>query len=400
MGQYSHGVIHHPRYLTTESFDAGKRLRVGQITTLFDGKTLNADNPRLWSFVGTAEQTFANNYPTITADAEEYGVRQSRFICPYFSGKSQAVEMTCANFHPETKVIKRLGYFSSDTNSPYTGTLDGFFLESSAGTTYLVVMNAGTQILKVAKEDWNGDYEVIKRIDFSKFNVYLFDFLWLGGANLRLHMLVPGVGFVQLHSYQHAGQGEHTFIKSPNQPVRYEIRSSAGAVTAHMDAICSMVATEGSVSERGEALGIYDAAGVTCSVGGTIYALIGIKKSSTYRDNLIRLKSIGVVTDASTKVGRLLLLLNPTLSAPLTYAANSKILAAQATNQTVTAGTGRVLLMVPVAGASGAEAVAENILVDILTGITSTDYDELVLAYVPASNNHTVYGSISLIEYS
>lgn len=396
------GAWHDVKYLPSESYDAGRRVRVGQLTTLFDGKALNADNPRLWSTVGTADFTFAGNIPTITADAGEYGIRESRFISPYFSGKSQQVEMTAANFHAETKVVKRLGYFNSDqdVNMAYSEHYDGFYVEASGGTHYFVVVNDGTEVVRIAKENWAGDQDIIKRIDFSKFNVFLFDFLWLGGANLRLHCLVPGIGFVQMHSYQHAGVGAHTIFKTPNHSVRYEIRSEVGAATTHLDCVCSQVSTEGSISERGEALGFFDQTGVSCATAGTIYALMGIKKGSSYRDNLVRIKKIGVVTDASSKMGRLILLLNPTLSAPLSYSNVSKCQVAYATNQTVTAGTGRALMMTPVAGASAVDSVVDNILTDVLSGLASDDYDELVLAYVPNASNQTAYGGITVLEYS
>jgi hypothetical protein len=93
----------------------------------------------------------------------------------------------------------------------------------------------------------------------------------------------------------------------------------------------------------------------------------------------------------------LLLLLNPTLSAPLTFNPVSRIEFAVGTGQTVTA-DGRVLDAIPVDLSSVVADLAENVLASLSVGIAGTA-DVLVLAYTPASANQTILGSLSMVEY-
>lgn len=76
-------------------------LKVGQLTTLFDGKILNQDDTDIWQTVGTGTGTFTPNLYQMTVSSGQYMVRQSKRFMHYFSGKSQIIEMTFDNFHTE-----------------------------------------------------------------------------------------------------------------------------------------------------------------------------------------------------------------------------------------------------------------------------------------------------------
>lgn len=80
--------------------DAGGRTRVSQLTTLYDGKKLNADEAYRWTSVGTGTVTFSQNKAVMDVTAGQYAVRQSPHWNPYFSGKPQFIEATFDNFHP------------------------------------------------------------------------------------------------------------------------------------------------------------------------------------------------------------------------------------------------------------------------------------------------------------
>ena len=377
--------------------DAGDRTRVSQLTTLFDGKTLTADEPLLWDTQGTGTPTYQSNKLLMSVTAGQYLVRQSRVVSPYFSGKSQAVEKTFDTFDLQTGVIKRAGYFSSSITAPYTANLDGYYIESNGddGTFYLVVVNNGVENLRLAWTQWDG-YSDISSYDWDNFSVTLVDFLWLGGAVLRLFLKSPDGGFVLCHTYNYAGSAQDVFMDNPQHPVRYEIRSTTGA--GSMRAICSQVASEGSLSERGEALSVRTTTALSAAASGTTYALLAIRKSATYRNTATFLRRYAsVLTSVNARGGMLLLLLNPTLSAPLTFNPVSRIEFAVGTGQTVTA-DGRVLDAIPVDLSSVVADLAENVLASLSVGIAGTA-DVLVLAYTPASANQTILGSLSMVEY-
>lgn len=373
--------------------DAAGRARVAQISTLFDGKTLRAENSLLWDTAGSGTATFEAGAIKMAVTAGQYLVRQSRTYAPYFSGKAQLAEITFDNFAPEAGLVKRYGYFSSSAVAPYTANFDGAYVEADENTHWLVVVNDGTEVLRIRRDNWDCA-PALEDYDWDNFTVSLIDFLWLGGAVLRLMIKDPAGGFILAHTYNHAGSVAGTFMRSPNQPLRYEIRSTVGA--GYLRAICGQIASEGSISESGAPLALRNGSLITCNNVGTIYALKGIKKVAAYRDIPVRVHSIGGGVSTSD-FGLLLLLHNPTLSAPLTYAANSMISEGTATNQTVTA-TGRVLHATPLVSAGVTDPFVNSTLAWLSTAINDTP-DELVLAYQLLTQQQSVSGVINLVEY-
>jgi hypothetical protein len=123
-----------------------------------------------------------------------------------------------------------------------------------------------------------------------------------------------------------------------------------------------------------------------------------VKKTAAFRETAVSVTAAAVANIATSDVGMLMVILNPTLSAPLTYANNSRVSEGTATNQTVTAGTGRVLSAVP-AGTTGAGFnLNDSILLNI--GMSAADVsDEIVLAYMSTSANQSVYGALTVKEF-
>jgi hypothetical protein len=378
--------------------DVGGRYRVSQTQTLFDGKILNAENPRKWDTKATGSATFSGNTVNLSVTAGQYAVRQGKFFLPYFSGKPQLIETTYINFANEPGVVKRVGYFSSNAVAPYDSNKDGFWLEAD-GTTYrLRTSNYGVLTHDIPWEEWDA-YDEIADYDWSKFTVNEFDFLWLGGAGGRLFLVRDGV-FRLVHTIDdHAGYSDTLIMRSPNQPVRYELRSTGGA--GSFRAVCSQVSTEGAdEQEQGEELAVKSAS-ITCNAVDTIYALKGVRKSATYRDQQVILDSFGatvVATSATPEAGTLMLLLDPTFSADLSWSANSRVSEGSVNaGQTIT-NVGRILKAVPMSNSSTASAAPRAALAALTVGIDNT-MGTLVLAYEPLTPNQNVAGTMNLIEY-
>lgn len=299
--------------------DAGGRVRVSQLTTIFDGKILNEDLPVLFDNQGTGTGSFGSNKYTMTVAAGQYLVRQSTRYGVYFSGKSQLIECTFDNFHAQANVTKRVGYFSSSAVAPYDTTFDGFYLENDGTTIRLKIDRAGTNVLNAAINTWD-NYDLISTYNWENFTVVLFDFLWLGGAVLRL-FLKTDLGFVLCHTVNYSGTATNTFTLSPNQPARYEIRSSGGAGTLRY--ICAQIATEGSIDEAGRTGSTSTTStAIACNAIGTRYPVLSIRKKTTHRDIGVRILSIGIAVGTNNDILKWEALLNPTTSAPLTYINN------------------------------------------------------------------------------
>lgn len=326
--------------------DAGGRKRVSQITTLGDYKTLGQDRTLLFDNQGTGAGAWGGNLYTMSVTAGQWRVRQSKQYHPYFSGKSQIIEATFDNFHAEANVTKRVGYFSSNAGSPFDATYDGFWLENDGTTISLKATRAGTETLSVALASWSGyanlaEYQTVST--WQNFTVVLFDFLWLGGAVLRVWVRTAA-GFVLAHIFNYPGTAQNVFILSPNQPLRYEIRSTTGSGTFRY--ICAQVATEGAINESGLSRSVRTAhTGVACTTAGTSYPLLAVRKNATYRDTAVQLITQQVfVTSAADQI-IWELQLNPTLSAGLTYGSvvNSAIQSASGNGTITVTSPGTVL---------------------------------------------------------
>lgn len=365
--------------------------------TLFDGKIMNAEDTFKWDTKGTGTATYNGNAIVMSVDAGQYVVRQGRSFCPYFSGKPQVVETTFFNFQNQEGVVKRIGYFSSNAVAPYDSDKDGVWIEADGSTYRLICSNSGVETHNIPWNQWDA-YDDIAAYDWSKFSVTEIDFLWLGGAGLRLFLVVNGE-FKLIHTIDdHAGFANTLIFKSPNQPVRYEVRSTGGA--GSMTAVCCQVAAEGTgTNEQGEGVAIYTP-GITCSVIGTVYALCGMRKTAAYRNHFVPVSEFGatnVQTTATPEAGILLLMLNPTLSAPLNWVANSRIETAIATNQTIT-NTGRILKAIPMAGANVAVQAPSAALRVLGVGIDNT-MGQLIVGYTPLTTTQSMSGYIQALEY-
>lgn len=384
---------------TEINIDASGRARTSNMSTLFDGKSLSADETLLWENIGTGTGSYANNIYNMSVTSGQYQIRRGRHVTPYFSGKSHLLEITFDTFTPQANTTKRVGYFSSNNVAPYDSNYDGFWLESDGTNGVSIeIRNAGSLTASIPLANWDNASK-FAGYNFDNFTVCVWDFLWLGGTELRL-WIKTNEGFVLAHTYKHASNTTGLFIKSPNQSVRYEIRSSTG--TGAMNSMCAHVSTEGGFPEAGKPKVAYNPSAVTTNTVGTIYALKSIKKTEAFRDISVAITGGSISNTTTSDIGIGFLILNPTLSAPLTYVATSRIEEGSPANPasapTITAGTGRILASIP-SGTSGTISnTNDSILANIGMSIENVS-SEIVLAYMPTTNNQSVFGTMTFKEY-
>lgn len=378
------------------STDTGGRQRVSQLTTLFDGKTLETDEPLLWDTVGTGAWTFQDNKVQMSVAAGQYVLRQGKIFAPYFSGKPQFIEPTFDTFAPQPGVVKRVGYGSRSIVAPYTANFDGWYLESS-DTIYLVVCNFGTEVLRSPISEWVGRSQ-LGDYNWDNFTVSLVDFLWLGGAALRLFIKNPDGGFTTADVFDYAGTAKDVFMRNPQQPVFYEIRSTDGS--GAFRAICAQVASEGSFSERAKTLSVFTTASVSAAAVGTAYVIDAVRKVAAFRNTAFRVIDVSISsTTVNARGGMLLVVVNPTINgAALTWTNNGRLQEATAAGQTITLGTGRVIAAKAIDVAGDGTGIAESVTAELPVNIDGT-CPPIVLAYIPATSNQTVLGTMTLEEY-
>jgi len=380
------------------SLDAGARLRTSQLTTLGDYKTLDVDEPLLLENVGTGTGTWANNTYSMSVAANQYLIRQSKKKHPYFSGKSQQIEMTVIGFE---------------------------------GTVSLVVQNNGTDIFRVAQTSWN--VNKLPGHDWSKFNVIVFDFLWLGGAVLRTFVATAN-GLIPVDVRTIAGSVANIMFKSPNQPVRYEIRSNgttttkrvgyfssnivapydsnkdgvwlesvSTSATGSMTYVCSQVSTEGSINEGGKIRSVNaGVTGITLASVGTTYPIKGIRLKSGQLDRYVKLTSVSSYVNSNNDVLLLTVQLNPTLSAGLTYSDVANSAAQEANgNGTITVTAQGTVLFSQIIRVDSIYA-SDNFALDFLSVLGSTVAgvsDQLILCGSPITASVTTFGVVNYKEH-
>jgi hypothetical protein len=127
-----------------------------------------------------------------------------------------------------------------------------------------------------------------------------------------------------------------------------------------------------------------------------------MRKTVAYRNHFVPITKWGGTTlpggSGQAEAGMVLLLYNPTLSAPLTWSANSRIeTGLAAAGQTVT-NVGRILDCVPLAGGASATAAPNAALRNLSVGIDNA-MGELVVAYTPLTTNQSVSGYMQAVEY-
>jgi len=377
------------------SWDAWGRQRVSTLTTLFDGKTLWVDDTDMWDNKWTGTFTFNQNMMNMAVTAWQYTIRQSKVVWPYFSGKSQLVEITTDGFANEAGLIKRLWYFNSSSTAPYTANLDGYYLESNWDTSEITlnIVNNWTSKLSLDWTLWD-NYELISSYDWDNFTVTGCDFLWLWWAVLRF-FLKTDKWFVLAHTFNYAWTAEWVFMQTPNQPVRYELRSTTGAW--NYNAICSQTASEWSSEEGWKWISVAQLSKVDCNVVDTVYALWWIRKSATYRDIAIEITDYWVAVTDRNDPWLVQLRLNPTVAWTFTYSATWKVeRAVWASSNTVTNWT--IIATVNAASFWGSATLINNTLKRLLIDLDDVA-SEIVLCYIPLTTNQDVYWYINYKEF-
>jgi len=386
--------------LNPESFtlDAGARLRISALTTLGDYKILDRDETLLIQTVGTGTGQFVDNKYNMSVASGEYLIRQSKRFHPYLSGKSQQVELTLIGFE---------------------------------GNVSIVVQNSGTDVFRVNQADWN--INPLTGHDWSKFNVLIFDFLWLGGAMFRT-FVVTSQGIILVDMRNVASTIAGLLLKSPNHPIRYEIRndgttttkrvgyfssnavapynsdkdgfwleSTSASTSGSMTYVCCQVSTEGSIDESGK-IGSVNTGSTAISLAtvGTKYPIKALRLGSTFRDRYVKLISLGSFVSTVNDILLITLELNPTLSAPLNYSALANTSVEQADgNGTITVTATGTVLYSQIINQNSVFA-SDTFIQDFLTvlGITIDNVsDQLVLCGTPITSTVGAFGTINFKEY-
>jgi hypothetical protein len=332
------------------SADAFGRDRVSTPTTLFDSKQLWDSAPLFWDDSETSGASTTSTHSTDTASTvigvanttAGKRIRQTFQRFNYQPGKSQLILMTFVldKSGGGTGIIREVGPMD-DAN--------GLFLRDNAGTIQLVRRTYVTGAAvdnAVNQEDWNvdtldGEGPSRINIDFTKTQILVIDFEWLGVGRVRMGFDINGVVYYA-HEFLNANNLDEVYISNPNLPLRYSIENDGTGAASTLQHLCSTVMSEGGYDRLGS-IRYASTAGthVDCATENIIYAIIGIKLKATHLNAIVNLIGAHMQEQAGNKQIEWIIKLNPTVAGTFTYAdqTNSAVqVATGATANTVTGG--------------------------------------------------------------
>ncbi len=319
-------------YGDTPSIDAFSRLRVSNPYTLFDSKQLHDKSPLFWDEVlgGSATSihlpSSARTRMSVTANAADFVIRQTKMRFNYQPGKGELVFFTFYNQHV-AGLTKRMGLFDGTGINNLTPN-NGIFFETNSGVSWNIAKN-GTVAERILQADWNAD-----TLDGSgdannpsglclcetAAQIGIIDFEWLGVGRVRVGFVIGGI-IVYTHYFNHANVAgfDSVYMSTPNLPLRYDIQSD-GSAAGFIDHICSSVMSEGGREDNG-VVRYASTAGthVDANVENIIYAIIGIRLKSDYKDISVKLLNASLQLHTASHQVEWILKFNPTVAGTFTY---------------------------------------------------------------------------------
>jgi hypothetical protein len=399
------------RFKDSPDLDSFARLRVSNALSLFDSKQIHDNQPLFWdealeSGAGIASAHSADTASTvITSTLNTAGkfTRQTFMRYNYYPGKSQVILMTgvLARSGGGTGVQRRIGLFD-DKN--------GLFFEDDEGIITVVrrTFVTGSAVdNKTTQSNWNldtldGNGASGVTADFSKAQIFIIDFEWLGTGRVRIGVVIAGV-IIYVHQLLNANVLDTVYMSTPNLPLRIQMITTGSSPASTMENVCAGVMTEAGFVDVG-VMRYTSTAGVhvDAATENIIYAIVGIRLKAAFPGSIVTLISVSLAEHIGSQNMEWMIIFNGTVAGPPTWAdeTNSAIQTFQgATANTVTGGTiiaGGYFDSDKKGGAAGAEL--QNAL-RLGLAIDGT-VDEIVLAVRPigGSSNIDVEGSLSWRE--
>ncbi len=389
------------------NLDAFGRLRVSQTETLLDAKHLHDKLPFIFDEVvnGTATSTFSAGESMVVMSTQangDYVIRQTRVHYNYQPGKGMQGLFTGV-FTPQTNIIKRVGLMQSVSAAPYN-IEDGLYLEVvESGPRFCITKNANNTIT-VPQSAWNvdkldGTGPSGVTIDFTKAQIFTLDYEWLGVGRVRFGFVQSGKTYYA-HYQNHANELVSPYIKSPNQPVHYEIRQ-VGAGPGSMNHICSTVMIEGGEQDIGKPISVSDN-GITL-VTTEDRPLLFVRYNPAKIDSVAYVKSAEVL-NAGNSPALYKVFYNPTISGTQPTwidVPNTCIQYANGSTATQISGTSVLFSSFMPAGIGGTTTADSLPIAGILARLgSSIDHtpDVIVLTGRGIGAGTTLYGVMNLVE--
>lgn len=272
--------------------DAGGRLRVSNPADVFDGTQEYNANLLIWEHVtagnGTATYTQALNSTVISTGGAASGdraFRGTKVYWRYIPHKSQLAVLTGVLAYagtPSGAAVARIGYFSDNNGLFFGRDATGYFVCTRTNTSGSVVET------KVYRSSWDDPLDGTGpsgiTIDFTKSNIFVIDFLWLGSGQVRFGIRYAGVTYL---AHKVVNESQHTgpYMRTANLPLRFEVFNNSGAGSnISVLATCASIESEGGVPEEPGFVFRAGTAGstVSCANSATLTPVFSIRLVDTF----------------------------------------------------------------------------------------------------------------------
>ena len=394
------------------SIDAFGRWRSSNPETLFDSKMINDDKSLFWitETTGSGSTSYNANQASFTlsvGSTPSTSIRETKMRFNYQPGKSQLILMTGIMGASSNGIEKNMGVFDNS---------NGLFLSLNSGDIAFVrrTNTSGTPVdSSVLQASWNidtmdggGDSGI--DIDFTKTQILIIDFEWLGVGRVRMGFVVDGKIYYA-HEFLNANVLSLVYMSSPNLPLCYEISKTGTQPANEMVQICSTVISEGGSDDLGiTRYASTNGTHVDANTEDTIYAIIGIRLKAARTDEIVKLVRAAIQIQTGAENGEWILKLNPTVAGTFTYVDESESpvqIARGATANTVTGGTdvdGGFAQSGTGGGGSGSSEIPINNALYLGLVDRSGTLDEIVLCWRPTggTSGHDIEGSLVWKEIS
>lgn len=346
---------------------------------------------------GTYENIAVDGYITLTGTGAGYQINQSRKYCNYQPGKSLLFMASGVIYESGPTGVNdytaRIGYFDSKNGL--------FFQYSSSGSGTMSVnvrnQNVDTSITQanwnIDKMDGTGLSGI--ELDFTKAQILIIDFEWLGVGCVRVGFVVDGLIFY-CHQFNHANVVSGVYMSTPNLPLRYQIENTGSGAASSIECICSAVISEGGKEEIATNLYLSTGTSPVSVAKDQLNALLGFRLKPSYKGCTIDILDTGIYV-SSIDAYEWRLIFNPTVAGTFTYVdVNNEPLQKAIGDGTTNIASGGTII----AGGYGtakqsADTNALKALLKLGCSINGT-MDTIVLCVYPLGNNAlAAYGSVN-----
>jgi hypothetical protein len=304
--------------------DAFGKLRVTNPTTILDlrlpyipsgqvGNSVYLSNNIQLSLdiSGSGYYTTTKNSNLILGTGATVGscVSQSRNYCNYLPGKSMLIKASCIMDagNNASGLKSRVGYFDNYNGLYFEYQADG----TGTGTVSINLKNNGINVVSQSQNNWNidkmnGTGTSGINLDFTKAQLFVIDFEWLGVGRVRFGFYVYGK-IIYCHEILNVNSlNIEPYISSCNLPIRYMIQSDGPGQSGSMIQICSTVISEGGYNPIGRPFSVANTTGISINntgAGELIMLMIrGGNSAGNYYHQIIVPYAINLVDTGSSNL--------------------------------------------------------------------------------------------------